>query len=75
MVSVGSMALRFIAPLMIAMTRPISQRPTIQKAMAASTLTARSATVVLKKFCIDCMSMAGIRMGVGGALTARRAKA
>ena len=50
LVSVGSTWLRFIAACIIAMTRPISQRPTIQKAMAARTLTASSETVVLRKF-------------------------
>jgi hypothetical protein len=41
------------------MTLPISQRPTTQKAMAASTLMASSVTVVLRKFWIVCMSMSG----------------
>ena len=49
LVSVGSTWLRFMAACIIEMTWPISQRPTIQKAMAAMTLIASSETVVLRK--------------------------
>ena len=57
LVSVGSTSLRFIAACISETTLPISQRPTIQKAMAASTLTARSVAVVRRKFSIDEASM------------------
>ena len=49
LVSVGSTWLRFIARCIRPTTMPISHRPTIQKAMAASTLIASSVTVVLTK--------------------------
>ena len=60
LVSVGSTLLRFIAACIRPITQPISQRPTIQKARAASTFSASSVAVVLRKVCIECMSMAGI---------------
>jgi hypothetical protein len=41
---------------------PISQRPTIQKAMAASTLMASSSKVVLMKFCRACIWIEGMSM-------------
>src|SRR5512139_3933666 len=57
LVSVGSTLLRPIAALISAMTRPISQRPMIQKAIAASTLMPTSATVVLRNCWTACRSM------------------
>jgi hypothetical protein len=49
LVSVGSTWLRFMPACIRPMTLPISQRPMIQKAMAARTLMASSVTVVLRK--------------------------
>ena len=50
LVSVGSTWLRPIAACITSTTRPISQRPMIQKAMAARILIPSSVAVVLRKF-------------------------
>jgi hypothetical protein len=57
LVNVGSTLLRFMAACITEITRPMSQRPTIQKAIAARTLTANSETVVLRKFWMLDMSI------------------
>src|SRR5262245_61049867 len=58
LVSVVSTWLRAIAMLISPMTRPISQRPTIQNAIAARILMPSSTTVVLRNTWIACQSMA-----------------
>src|SRR5690606_19250759 len=58
LVSVGSTLLRPIADWTSAITLPISQRPTIQNAIAARTLIARSAPVV-RRYCRTCSRFTG----------------